>query len=841
MQPQEWQRIKEVLAAALDRPAGERAEFLDEACGTDDALRREVDSLLSAHEEPQNLLERHSIDLHARLQRATPGYVGRHFGPYRIVREIGRGGMGAVFLAERADGAFQQQVALKIIRQGVADGELERHFRRERQILASLNHPNIAKLLDGGVSETGELFLAMEFIAGEPLMDFVGHHELTVEDRLRLFVKICHAVSFAHQRLIIHRDLKPSNILVAADGEPRLLDFGLAKLSEPLPAEGEASEKEPTETAFRAFTPAYAAPEQILGRTVTTASDVFSLGVILYELLTREKPFHFEGKGLDDIIKTVTTGEPSAPSRAVRSGDPHLATRRRELKGDLDTITLKALQKDPARRYQSVADLAEDIERHFDHLPIAARPNTLSYRASRFYHRNRIAVAAAGLILLAIIAGMTVAFGQYRNARRESAKADVINAFLQNVLMTGNPGGGRKGFQSTIADVWLDAEARLDAGELANQPEVRAELRQVVGSGYISQGNYVAGERNIRRALAEQTRLHGAGSPELLQSEFILAALFFARAEYDSAESIFGPKLDLLRSAYREKSVGHALLTQALSDYAVMQRARGNAVQAETLLRESLPISLEHGDEAQADLVRTLLTLILIDRGKFDEAEGFQRAAVAKHRGAAHETPEFCAALTLLGIILMEKSDLAGADTSLREAEGMYRKLYGPNFIAIYDNLRLQAQVAYLAGRYREAGAKIEQVLQNYRRNSNPKYISFATALTVQGLILNRLGKGAQAEQALREAVELREENLPAAHFMTALTRGALGEILTAQKQYAEAEPLLLESHASLERSQGTGNPRTLLALQRLAILYEKWGKLQTAGEYRRRIFGTKS
>ncbi len=842
MQPQEWQRIKDVLSAALDRPAAEREQFLAEACGTDRDLRKEVDSLLAAHEDPDNLLEQHSLDLHARLEAGAADYVGKRFGPYRIVREIGRGGMGAVFLAERADGAFQQQVALKIIRHGVAEGELERHFRRERQILASLNHPNIAKLLDGGVSDTGELFLAMEFIAGEPLVDYAEHRDLTIEARLRIFLRVCDAVSFAHQHLIIHRDLKPSNILVAADGEPRLLDFGLAKLSEPLPTEGGASGPDRTETAFRAFTPAYAAPEQILGRTVTTASDVFSLGVILYELLTREKPFHFEGKGLDDIIKTVTTGEPSAPSRAVRSGAPQIATRRRQLKGDLDNITLKALQKDPARRYRSVADLAEDIERHFEHLPIAGRPNTLGYRASRFYHRNRIAVASAGLILLAIIAGLAVAFGQYRNARRESAKAEVVNAFLQKVLVTGNPGGGRKGYQTTITDIWQDAEARLDGGELVNQPEVRAELRFVVGSGYVSQGNYVAGERNLRRARTEQTWLYGLGSTKVLKTDFALASLFFAKADYDSAENIFGRKLDLLRTEYHQGNIDPAFIAQAMGDYAVMQRARGNSVPAETLLRESLTISSEHLDEAQAGLTRGMLTLILIDRGKFDEAERLQRVAVQKYRNeAGTETPEFCAAFTLLGITQMEKGDLNGAGASLREAEGIYRKLYGPNFIAIYDNLRLQAQVAYLAGRYSEADEKIDRVLQNYRRNSNPKYISFATALSVRGLILSRLGKSDEAEQSLREALTLREANLPAAHFMTALTRGALGECLTAQKRYAEAESLLLDSFHSLERSQGPDNPRTRLALERLITLYDKWGKPQTAGEYRRRISEVKA
>lgn len=833
---EEWQKVKEILAAALEQPPGVRAQFVAEACGADEAMRREVDSLLAAHEEP-NLLEQYSVNLQAQLQAEPPTYAGRRFGPYRILREIARGGMGAVFLAERADGAFQQQVALKIIRQSVADGELERHFRRERQILASLNHPNIAKLLDGGVSDNGELFLAMEFIAGAPLVSYAEDRRLTIDDRLRLFVKICHAVSFAHQRLIVHRDLKPSNILVTADGEPRLLDFGLAKLLEASADAVGPAGSDRTETAFRAFTPAYASPEQILGRSVTTTSDVFSLGVLLYELLTGEKPFQFEGKSLDDIIKSVTTGEPSLPSRAVvRAGHPPGANRQRQLKGDLDNITLKALQKDPARRYQSVADFAGDIDRHFGHLPITARPNTLRYRAASLYRRNKIAVSAAAFIVLALIVGLTISFWQYRNARRESATAEAVNGFLQQVLMTGNPSAGR-GYQTTITDVWKEADARLDRGELQDQPEVRAALRQVVGAGYIAQGNYVAGEKNLRQALADETRLYGAGSPRLLITESHLAALFFAKAEYDSAARMYEPMLPLLRAEFEKGRVDATIVCSALNNTALLNRARGNAVQAEALLRECLTVGAGRIPEAQLDDPRGFLTLILIDQGKFEEAEGVQKNVVQRHRNApVIETPEFCAALTLLGIIEMEQGNLRDAEAHLREAETIYRKLYGPNFIALFDNLRLQAQVAYLAGRYADAESTINQVLVNYRQNSNPKYISFATALTVQGLTLNRLGRSATAERVLREALALREANLPAEHFMTALTRGALGECLTVQRRYGEAEPLLLASYGSLSRSQGAGNPRTTLALQRLVALYEKWGKPGQASQYLRLI-----
>ena len=433
----EWQKIKDVFALAAEQPKELRGDFLREVCGGDAALREEVQSLLATADEPEVFIERSEYGIAALLKSDSPNYAGRKFGHYKIISEIGRGGMGAVFLAERSDGAFEQQVALKIIRQSFPDAALERHFLRERQILASLNHPNIAKLLDGGVSETGELFLAMEYIAGETLADYVRVRELSIGERLITFLKICLAVSYAHRNLIVHRDLKPSNVIVTDGGEPKLLDFGLAKIIE----SAEFPDENQTQTVFRAFTPAYASPEQIRGVNITTASDVYSLGVILYELLTGEKPFEFEGKSLEEIIKTITNSEPPPPSLIVeeekkRRGDrenissgrvsfsPLLFFSSSRLKGDLDNIALKALQKEPERRYKSVEALANDIERHLNGLPIAARPNTFSYRASRFYKRNKIAVSATAFVILALISGLALTLRQAKIANLERDRAE---------------------------------------------------------------------------------------------------------------------------------------------------------------------------------------------------------------------------------------------------------------------------------------------------------------------------------------------------------------------------------------------------------------------------------
>jgi serine/threonine protein kinase len=412
----EFQKIKQAFAAVLDAPEEKRAAILRQNCGEDSVLLEEVRSLLAAHDEAENIIEKNVFSFDSPPVENNRNYAGKQFGRYKIIKEIGRGGMGAVFLAERCDGEFNQKVALKIVRQTIVDAETEKRFRREREILASLNHPNIAQLHDGGVSEEGEAFLAMEVVEGENLLEFAAKKNLSVEEKLNLFLKICAAVSYAHQNLTIHRDLKPSNILVTDAGEPKLLDFGLAKI-----LDENLSDQNQTATIFRAFTPAYASPEQILGNTVTTVSDVYSLGVVFYELLAGDKPFHFEGKSLEEIIRTVTNAEPPAPS-VIQNSKTEIQNPK--LRGDIDNIALKALQREPERRYKSVEEFAGDIQKHLDGLPILARSATFSYRASKFFRRNKISAAAAAIVILSVITGLAFTLRQANETAKERDRAE---------------------------------------------------------------------------------------------------------------------------------------------------------------------------------------------------------------------------------------------------------------------------------------------------------------------------------------------------------------------------------------------------------------------------------
>ena len=806
----DWQQVKKLFAEALEQPADARAAHLDGRCNGNQILLDEVNSLLAAADEPESLIESNSIDLAQKIGAEADDIALHHFGNYRILREIGSGGMGAVFLAERDDGEFTMQVALKIVRQSIADQNIIERFKSERQILANLSHPNIAALHDGGVSDKGEPFLAMEYVDGETLTEYCDNHRLTIQERLRLFLKICSAVSYAHRNLVVHRDIKPSNILINRDGEPKLLDFGLAKAFD--------IDGSKTQTALRAFTPAYASPEQIRGGNITTASDVYSLGVVFYELLTGVKPVNVEDKSFEEIVETISNHDPIKPSSTDQDDDRGVGSKL--LRGDLDNIALTAIRKEPERRFGSVEEFANDIERHLDGRPISARANTTRYIVGKFVRRNRIAVAAGVLVSLAILIGVTISLWQGAIARREAAKSDEVSTFLQIMLSTAVPEsetGGKKGVHATIIDILDEATRRLDGDQLSSEPEVKAQLRQVIGEGYMSQGMYNEAERNIQAALDGQLALYGTNSNKTVKTEFDLATLYFARADYDRAMDINERRFSVLRDEFNHQRVDPVFFVDKLNDYGLVLRARGNTETAEQLLREALDVCDRYGLATQIEGVRTFLTLILLDRGKFDEAKSSQQLAVGRLRKLPEDkASQLPGALTLLGSIKMEKGELPEAQADLIEAEELYRQLFGPDFTAIYDNVRLQAQAAYLIGNFPVAERKIGMALENYRKTSNPKYISFATALTVQGLILNKLGRPSEAEAILREAVKLRMENLPESHFMTALTKGALGEVLLDEKKLDEAAPLIRSSYASLVASQKTENERLRLGKARL-------------------------
>jgi serine/threonine protein kinase/tetratricopeptide (TPR) repeat protein len=426
MQTDEWLKVEELLNAALEIEPGERRKFLDEASGRAPELRREVESLLACEQEAVGFLAAPALALSADFFEDGDGSeerAGQSVGHYRIIREIGRGGMGAVFLAERSDGEFQQQVALKVVRRSFADSELARRFRRERQILASLNHPNIARLLDGGVSADGEPFFAMEYVEGVRIDDYCAAQSLSTEERLKLFLAVCRGVSYAHQNLVVHRDIKPSNILVTAEATPKLLDFGIAKL---LDAE---HPDEHTQTNFRAFTPDHASPEQKSGAPVTTASDVYSLGVLLQDILgggvhSSSSNVQLTPGGWRSEIPEEKTSATNLPTNQEDGNKRARDNPPRFVSTELANIVAMARREDPARRYASVAQFAEDVQRYRDGRPVGAQKDSFTYRAGKFIRRNKVAAVAGTLVVLSLVAGFGAALWQANVARQERDRAE---------------------------------------------------------------------------------------------------------------------------------------------------------------------------------------------------------------------------------------------------------------------------------------------------------------------------------------------------------------------------------------------------------------------------------
>ena len=433
------QEVSDLLADALEQTREQRPAFLDRACADDSDLRREVESLIASFDQAEQFIETPAFSLSG---ATVAPMIGKRIGAWRILREIGHGGMGTVYLAERADEQYREQAALKIVRRGMDTEFVLRRFRHERQILASLHHPNIAPLLDGGTTEDGLPYFVMEHIEGSPIDEYCDERKLSIIERLKLFRTVCAAVHYAHQNLVIHRDIKPANILITADGAPKLLDFGIAKILNP-----EISQTvEKTLTMMRLMAPEYASPEQVRGEAVTTASDVYSLGVVLYEMLTGHRPYRLSTILPSEIERVICEQEPARPSTVVTrveevfsaDGQPRMVTPemvsstregqpdklRRKLAGDLDNIMLMALRKEPLRRYASVEHFSEDIRRHLEGLPVTARKDTFGYRADKFVRRNKAAVAAAALIILSLVAGLIATIWQSRRAQAAQARAE---------------------------------------------------------------------------------------------------------------------------------------------------------------------------------------------------------------------------------------------------------------------------------------------------------------------------------------------------------------------------------------------------------------------------------
>jgi tetratricopeptide (TPR) repeat protein len=787
-----WRRLKDVFVAAAEAPPGERERLVERACGDDAALAAEVNALLAAHARDEDFVERIVAGEARELVADAASFAGRRIGAYEVVREIGSGGMGTVFLARRADAAYRAEVALKIVRPGLFSEEALRRFRAERQALASLAHPGIARLLDGGATDDGVPFFVMEHVEGRPIDAYCAEEGLALPERIRLFRSVCAAVQFAHANLIVHRDLKPANILVTASGEAKLLDFGIAKfLGEDDPGRTRAGE--------RVLTPDYASPEQIRGEPVTTATDVYSLGVVLYRLLTGRAPYSFPSGRSSDVERVVAEREPEPPA----------------LGGDLDTILRKALAKEPERRYASVVELSEDLRRFLDDEPVAARPDNLGYRASKFLRRHRAGAAATFAVIAALSAGLAVALASAATARREARKAEQINAFVQEVLGAANP--WKDGSQITVAEVLDRASGRI-AGDLAGQPEVEAGVRRTVGETYSGLGMYDKAERELRRALELLRATRGTAGDDVANALLALSTVLVSRGAPKEAEA---PAREALAIRQRLHGSDDASVGEALTALGGVLQAAGELDRAEEAERRAITILRRGGPDASLAEALNNLAVTLGTKGDLAAAEPLQREALATIRRAHPGShPDVASAMSALASTVWERNaNFTEAEALYRDTLAMRRELLGSDHPDVSWTLYNYAYMVMERGDLARAEDLAREGLAHRGTTLPDEHPMVAATLQVVGRC--RLGRSdpSGAEPYLRESLALRERTLPPDHWLLAASRSILGESLALQGRIDEARPLLSESYAAMKEKLGPDNPRVREAAQRLAKL----------------------
>lgn len=829
-------RLRTLFEAALERTPRARAQLLDEVAHTDAQLHAEVLALLEAHAMPdEGLFARAMTEGIDMLDPPTPSRIGQVVGVHRITREIGRGGMGVVYEAERADGAFAQRVAIKVLTGTVADSALRSRFRRERQILATLAHPNIAALHDAGLTDERVPYLVLEHVDGVPLDVYCATHRLGLSERLDLFAQVLAAVQHAHARLIVHRDLKPGNILVTAEGVVKLLDFGISSLLRPdgetTGAPAGVSEDEPTTLRHRAFTTAYAAPEQVRGEAISTATDVYALGLVLFRLLAGRPPFDLTNRAPGDVMRIICESAPPPPSAlataeaaaAMRLGDERRLAR--ALRGELDAIVLMALRKEPERRYGSVEALAADLRRFLRGRPVRARPDTVSYRVHKLVQRNRTASAALVFAVVALMAGTGVAIEKARQTRRQAALAADehraalrVSAFLQEIFTSADPSYAGLGMpaSATLVDMVDLAAARMD--ELADDPDVAEPLHRILASTYATMAAVDRGTvhaREVMRLLRarrapgiEYARgLHDLGRLHYLAGRWDSAAALLTEAHALHAAAGFSPSLDLVRT---------------LDQLGVIVWDRGDPDSAEVHFRHALAVA--ESLPANAGVVGVAMSRIGMTRqtiGDLQGAERWLRRADSTFVAAGdREFHEHGTALHGLALLALLREDPVEAEARMREAIAIWHRTLGPSHVFLGLGAVDLARAQAAQGRLAEALSTFEQTAQLFS-HLDADHPAMARRQSHLAAVLLGLGRLPDAEQLARRALATRRGIYPPGDWRTGEVEITLGRILLASGASEPGMALLASGRNALIVAFGPDHPRTRLVLGESATMTE--------------------
>lgn len=844
--------VREARALAPE----EQASFIREACASDQALYESVTRAVISSPGWADL-EMSGFTSESPLS----DLIGERIGPYRLVRMLGEGGMGAVYLGVRDDGQFQQEVAIKLVRRGLVSRQVQNRLRIERQILATLNHPNIAKLLDGGTTPDGTPYLVMEYIDGEPIDAYCDRHQLTIEERLRLFRTVCSAVHSAHQNLVVHRDLKPSNILVTRDGVPKLLDFGIAKLLDERPLMQTLAV---TQADVRLMTPDHASPEQVRGDPITTASDVYVLAILLYELLTGVKPFAKVMHRLADLERAICEQMPAAPSAALIASDrlplselEDIATKRstslprlrRILRGDLDNVVLAGLRKEPERRYASVEQFSADVDRYLQGLPVTARADAWAYRAAKFVRRHFIVVGLSAAFVASLIAFSITTYVQAKRIEQERdlaayersvaelqrARAEEISQFMISSFEVSDPSEAR-GNEIKAREI-LDRGAERVRNTLKDQPDLQAALMHTIGSVYLSLGLRGEAESLIGESLAIRERLFGKDHELVAESLTRLVEVHRVAGRWAEAQEAAERALAIYTQTSGENSVNAAL---GLQNLGMILYDRGEPERAEALLRRSLDLYVSHLGEEHEKLTNVLDMLGRIARGRSDlnEAESLLRRALEieqKTSGADH--PKTIQRLHNLALIEWRKGDREGAEQHFRAVIADSERVLGlphPDTAVAISNL---ASLLREQRRFEEAQQLFERSLELNRKWRGTRHFAVGYDLARLAQLELERQNLERAERLVREALDIYSETLEPnnAHIAAALI--TLGRTLVERKTAQAALAPLERARAICEQRYGLESAEYAVASSTLARAWTLTGQLDKAEPMLKRAY----
>jgi serine/threonine-protein kinase len=810
-----WQRIRRLFKEALEITADERDAFVERECGDDASVASELRRLLAAGDIDDSEFANIVSEAAARATELTEQRVGN----YRLIELLGTGGMGNVYLAERDDQQFEHRVAIKLLHPGRRDAELLQRFRTERQMLANLEHPNIARLLDGGETATGIPYLVMEYVDGVPIDEYCDARQLTLQQRLRIFKKVCAAIDYAHRNLVVHRDIKPSNILVTADGEPKLLDFGIGKFLDESAAMFTVAV---TREGAGVMTPAYASPEQIRSQPVSTATDIYSLGVLLYKMLCGRMPYDTRGVNVD-LARAILEYEPTRPSAAVTSHvsrDQHRTVEeivearrtsvvrlRKRLRGDLDNIVLMALRKEPIRRYASARALAGDIDNFLTHRPVTARPGSIAYVTIKFLRRYRLAVSVSALLLAVLAASVVQILEQRNRATIAASQAEQVVAFLGQMYSSASPLQAQ-GEEITARDLLAAAVEEIDA--LDEQPEVQARLLEIMGSSYNVIGDFPRAGTLLERALAIREDVLPHDPAAIASTLSNLGENQRTSRELEAAEQTHLRALALLEEAFGEKHERIAYLKGRIGDVLRMQHREPEAL---VYLEDAVDMkkALGQADDADAIDIYSNLALVLDGLGRLNDAEAMNRRAVDASRDLLGSmNPNTVIRIGNLGLIQMRRGNYA-------EAEGNIDKAY-TSVNEIWDNdAYRRIWIAIVKGNVLRDIGKFDAALEAYDEVMEIAFEHYgenswrhASALRLRGIWHVDMAEYEAALEALNEAVAIARaldedpgRDIPRASVRIAQAEIALGNPAAAEdvaKAALQSAPLPATTRLSLER-----------------------------------------